>query len=80
MTVMTDEREPLLAATSLEASDSRDEKPAVSPIPWGPISILLLLNALGPLAYELIFPFISAQKAWRLSARSLMPIPRPNAR
>lgn len=59
MTVMTDEREPLLAATSLEASDSRDEKPAVSPIPWGPISILLLLNALGPLAYELIFPFIN---------------------
>lgn len=58
MTV-SDERQPLLDRSTLEDAQDQDPKPAVTPVPWGPISILLLLNTLGPLAYELIFPFIS---------------------
>jgi hypothetical protein len=53
---VSDERQPLL-----KDHESPDTKPDVTPLPWGPISILLLMNALGPLAYELVFPFISKQ-------------------
>lgn len=55
----TDEREPLLASSNLESAEAHDTKPAVTPIPWRPISVLLMLNTLAPLAYELVFPFIS---------------------
>ena len=42
----------------LERSDSNSElKP--QPLPWRPIIVLLLLNGVQPLAYELVFPFIS---------------------
>jgi len=54
-----DERQPLLK--DHESRDDHATKPDVTPLPWGPISVLLLMNALGPLAYELVFPFISKQ-------------------
>ena len=32
---------------------------ARTPIPWRPVTILLMLNAIQPLAFDLIFPFVS---------------------
>ena len=47
------ERTPLLA----NFGDFDEPKP--KPLPWRPIIVLLLLNSVQPLAYEVIFPFIS---------------------
>lgn len=80
-----DEQRPLLdrstSPSSLESYGTAvDEKPAITPIPWGPISILLCFNALGPLAYELIFPFISTRPFNdELSIVLISPL-RPDAR
>lgn len=41
--------------------DSEEEEP--KPLPWRPIIVLLLLTAAQPLAYEIIFPFISTKGA-----------------
>lgn len=30
-----------------------------TPIPWRPVLVLLILTAVQPLAYELVFPFVS---------------------
>lgn len=52
MTVSEDaERAPLLG------SQSGRENP--TPLPWRPITTLLLLNSAQPIAYELVFPFIN---------------------
>lgn len=81
----TDERQPLLTDSSLECAEVHGSKPIVTPIPWGPISILLLLNTLGPLAYELILPFISERQTElgtimeRNQTIPLSPIFRPDA-
>ena len=50
------ERTPLLA------NSSELDQPKPKPLPWRPIIVLLLLNAVQPLAYELVFPFISASR------------------
>lgn len=46
------ERTPLIG-------DLHDEEEAPKPLPWRPLSVLLLLAAVQPLAYEIVFPFIS---------------------
>lgn len=41
---------------------------APTPLPWGAILVLLMLNTVCPLVFEMIFPFISkilAQRALR---------------
>ena len=38
------------------------DEPEPKPLPWRPIVVLLLLNAVQPLAYELVFPFISTSQ------------------
>ena len=30
-----------------------------TPVPWRPVLVLLMLNAVQPLAFELVFPFVS---------------------
>jgi hypothetical protein len=46
-------------STPLLASVGGFDEPKSKPLPWRPIIVLLLLNAVQPLAYEVIFPFIS---------------------
>ncbi|KAF8330847.1 major facilitator superfamily domain-containing protein [Cantharellus anzutake] len=46
------ERTPLLSST-------QHDIPQQTPLPWGPISVLLMLYAVAPLAFELIFPFVN---------------------
>lgn len=66
---VSDERQPLL-----KDQDRQTTKPDVTPLPWGPISILLLMNALGPLAYELVFPFISKRLSCLCTCRPYKPL------
>lgn len=47
------ERAPLLGSVG----DFNEPKP--KSLPWRPIIVLLLLSSVQPLAYEVIFPFIS---------------------
>lgn len=67
------ERDPLItrSVSALERAEECPRSPtstdAATPIPWGPMTILLVLNALGPLSYELIFPFISELPIFSLS-------------
>ena len=54
---VNDERQPLL--NDQGSRDPHGIKRERTTLPWGPIGILLFVGALGPLAYELVFPFIS---------------------
>ena len=47
---------PPSETTTLLPSSQRQK---VTPLPWGKISILLMLNAVQPMAFEIIFPFVS---------------------
>lgn len=38
---------------------SPSNTPLENPLPWRAVSIILILNGLQPLAFELVFPFIS---------------------
>lgn len=40
-----------------------DEEELRTPLPWRPLIVLLLLAAVQPLAYEIVFPFISTNKS-----------------
>ncbi|KDQ12903.1 hypothetical protein BOTBODRAFT_404881 [Botryobasidium botryosum FD-172 SS1] len=35
------------------------EAASVTPLPWGPLTIILLLNMVAPMAFELIYPFVN---------------------
>lgn len=52
-------RERLTADDDSEARPSLAQSRAAKPFPWRPVLVVLCLNAVQPLAYELIFPFIS---------------------
>lgn len=58
MSASTDhERRPLL--NDSEREEDLEEQTTSKALPWRPVLVLLLLNAVQPLAYELVFPFIS---------------------
>lgn len=66
MTALDDlERRPLLTASAHDgsgadqATDGPNTEATQTPLPWRPVLTLLLLNAVQPLAYELVFPFVS---------------------
>lgn len=47
-------------APSIKLSSPAPAPAAPTPLPMGKFSILLMLNAVCPLAFELIYPFINA--------------------
>lgn len=63
MNAQNDEAAPLLAHDSEEVDAFNPpcvkNNHAVTPLPWGQLTILLLLNMIPPLAFELIYPFVN---------------------
>ena len=50
-----DDEEQILSS----ASSSSNQTLTSTPVPWRAVSVILILNGIQPLAYELVFPFIS---------------------
>ena len=50
-----DDEEQILSS----ASSSSTQTLTSTPVPWRAVSVILILNGIQPLAYELVFPFIS---------------------
>lgn len=44
---------------SIDASQVNTQESEPTPLPWRPLLILLLLFAVQPCAFDLIFPFVS---------------------
>ncbi|KAL5520137.1 hypothetical protein ACEPAG_1797 [Sanghuangporus baumii] len=56
-TCVSDEEEPLSPASSSATLCLKTSK--LTPFPWRAVSVILVLNAVQPLTFELVFPFIN---------------------
>lgn len=61
---MYDETTRLLAHDGEEVEVSnppcvKKNAQAMTPLPWGPLTVLVLLNMVAPIAFELIYPFVN---------------------
>ncbi|KAH8114502.1 MFS general substrate transporter [Phellopilus nigrolimitatus] len=50
---------PLLPSSLVSSTATLCAQETPSPLPWRPVAVILVLNAVQPLAFELVFPFIN---------------------